>query len=122
MPPTGSISYTDLAAKIEDLTGINVIVSDLKCILRLAMANDLFSEPSPNHVAHSRSSLLLVEDSSVASWVGMFTTDLLRPIVNTVEAMKKWPGSQEPNETVCMARNEKYYCSAVLTMFRLSRA
>ncbi|KAM0741261.1 hypothetical protein ACQRIT_004118 [Beauveria bassiana] len=99
VPPTGSIPYADLALKIEHLTGIKVIVSDLKCILRLAMANYLFSEPIPNHVAHSRSSLLMLEDPSVASWVGMFTTDLLRPIVNTVEAMKKWPGSQEPNET-----------------------
>ncbi|ATY59545.1 O-family 2 [Cordyceps militaris] len=99
VPPTGAISYVNLATEIEHLTGTKVIVSDLKCILRLAMANDLFSEPSPNHVAHSRSSLLLLEDPCVASWVAMFTTDLLRPIVNTVEAMKKWPGSQEPNET-----------------------
>lgn len=100
MPTTGSISYTELATKIESLAGIKVIVSDLKSLLRLAMANHLFSEPYPDHVAHSRSSLLLVEDPGVASWVGMFTTDLLRPIVHTVEAMKRWPGSQEPNETV----------------------
>ncbi|XWW98370.1 hypothetical protein V2A60_006370 [Cordyceps javanica] len=99
VPPTGSIPYADLAAKIEHLTGTRVIVSDLKCIMRLAMANNLFSEPCPNHVAHSRSSLLLLEDPGVASWVAMFTTDLLRPIVNTVEAMKRWPGSQESNET-----------------------
>ncbi|KAJ6779632.1 hypothetical protein PWT90_06494 [Aphanocladium album] len=104
VPTTGSISYTDLAADIEALTGIKVIVSDLKCLLRLAMTNDLFSEPTPDNVAHSRSSLLMVEDPGVASWVAMLTTDLLRPIVNTVAAMKKWPGSQEPNETARMKR------------------
>lgn len=103
MPTTESISYVELAAEIVRLTGAKIIVSDLKSLLRLAMANNLFSEPTPGHVAHSRSSLLMVEDSCMASWVGMFTTDLLRPIVNTVAAMKKWPGSQEPNETVCDA-------------------
>ncbi|KAJ3495133.1 hypothetical protein NLG97_g3614 [Lecanicillium saksenae] len=105
VPTTGSISYTNLAAEIESLTGVKVIVSDLKSLIRLAMANDLFLEPTPDHVAHSRASLLMVEDLGVASWVGMFTTDLLRPIVNTVEAMKRWPGSQEPNETASSLNN-----------------
>lgn len=103
MPATGAISYADLANQVEMLSGMKILASDLKCILRLAMANNLFSEPSPNHVAHNRSSLLMLEDPGVASWVGMFATDFLRPMANTVGAMKRWPGSQEPNETVRIA-------------------
>jgi hypothetical protein len=31
--------------------------------------------------------------------VGFFSEDMLMPIGNTIDAMDKWPGSQEPRQT-----------------------
>jgi len=33
------------------------------------------------------------------AWVGFIVSDCWLPIANVVKAMKKWPGSGEPNET-----------------------
>jgi len=44
-------------------------------------------------------SRLLVEDAELQAWVGFFSEDLWLPIAHTVDAMDKWPDSQEPTET-----------------------
>lgn len=100
VPRYDMITYQDLAQEIERASGVNVPYLDLRRLLRLAMMHNLFREPKPNFVTHSTSSLMLLDDAGLASWVELFTTDFLRPISNTVPAMRKWPGSQEPNETV----------------------
>lgn len=96
----GSISFKDLAIKVGCVAGVDVAPTDLRRLLRLAIANNIFQEPEPGYVAHNRMSLLLIEDEGLANWVGMFTTDFMPSIAYTVAAMKKWPGSQEPNQTV----------------------
>lgn len=100
VPRSGMISYQDLAKEVKQISGVDVPYLDLRRLLRLAMVNSLFREPEPNHVAHSTTSLLLLDDEGIASWVAMYTTDFFQPIASTVPAMRKWPGSQEPNETV----------------------
>jgi hypothetical protein len=97
---TGSILYKDLAAKVHLLTGTVILPSDLRRLIRLAIANNMFHEPKIGSVAHNRTSLLLLEDASLASWAAFYTTDLLAPIANTVAAMRMWPESQEANQTV----------------------
>ncbi|CAM1505847.1 Fc.00g114840.m01.CDS01 [Cosmosporella sp. VM-42] len=99
VPRSGSISFQDLATEVHKSAGIDLAALDLRRLLRLAICNRLFCEPEPGFVAHNRTSLLLLEDENLASWVGMFTVDFGSPIAHTVEAMKKWPASQEPNET-----------------------
>lgn len=86
--------------------GMKLLTSDLRRILRLAISHNIFEEPQPEFIAHNRMSLLFLEDETILGWVGMFTTDLLLPIANTVPAMKRWPGSQESNETVSSTLNE----------------
>ncbi|UKZ83049.1 hypothetical protein TrVFT333_010850 [Trichoderma virens FT-333] len=99
VPLAGSISYGDLAVEIHRLSGTTIIPSDLRRLLRLAIANNIFQEPNIGSVAHNRASLLLLDDAALANWVAFFTMDMMAPIANTVAAMKKWPGSQETNET-----------------------
>ncbi len=94
------ITYQDLAVQVEKISGVEVPYLDLRSLLRLSMVNNLFYEPKPNFVAHSTSSRLLLDDEGITSWVGLYTTDFLQPIANTIPAMRRWPGSQEPNETV----------------------
>ncbi|KAG5983670.1 hypothetical protein E4U54_006216, partial [Claviceps lovelessii] len=100
VPPTGSISYQHLARRIHALSGHEMPATDLRRLLRLAMANNLFCEPEIGQVAHNCTSRVLLEDEALASWVGMYMEDLFLPIGKTVAAMQRWPGSEELNETV----------------------
>ncbi|KAM0259370.1 hypothetical protein ACHAQJ_003402 [Trichoderma viride] len=112
VPLTGSISYEDLAAKVHVLTGTTILPSDLRRLMRLAIANNMFHEPKIGSVAHNRTSLLLLEDASLASWAAFFTTDLLGPVANTVAAMRMWPGSQEANQTgvnIAFNHNDSFF-------------
>ncbi|KAL7918558.1 S-adenosyl-L-methionine-dependent methyltransferase [Trichoderma austrokoningii] len=112
VPLADSITYDGLATKIHDLTGNTILPSDLRRLMRLAIANDIFHEPKIGSVAHNRASLLLLEDESLANWTAFYTMDLLGPISQTVAAMKKWPGSQETNETgvnIAFNHNESFF-------------
>lgn len=101
VPKDRSISYQDLTAAVLQKTGIDLDVSALRRLVRLAIMNNIFSEPEQGYVAHSRSSLLLAEEHEVANFMSFFTNDMFVSCANAVSAMKKWPECQEPNETVC---------------------
>jgi hypothetical protein len=93
VPLSGSISYQDLADKV------NVPMLNLRRLIRHAMTNHIFHEPEKGFVAHTRTSRLLLEDLPLTNWVGFMMNDLWLPIAHVVKAMKKWPGSGESNET-----------------------
>ncbi len=93
VPIEGDISYIDLSKKV------NVDVTNLRRLVRHAIANHIFREPRAGYVEHTASSRLLAEDAQLQAWVGFFSEDLLLPIGNAVDAMDKWPGSQEPRQT-----------------------
>jgi hypothetical protein len=76
------------------------------------MTNHIFHEPTPGFVAHTSSSRLLVENAQLSAWVGFFSEDLLGPIGRTVDAMDRWPCSQEPRETgfqVANSTNDNFF-------------
>ncbi|KAG4431838.1 hypothetical protein IFR05_012676 [Cadophora sp. M221] len=81
------------------LTAFNVDVTNLRRLVRHAISNHIFCEPRPGYVAHTSSSRLLAEDAQLKAWVGFFSEDLLLPIGSTVDAMDKWPRSEEPRQT-----------------------
>jgi hypothetical protein len=63
------------------------------------MTNHIFREPRKGYVAHTRTSRLLAEDEQMAAWVGLLNEDIWLPMAHALDAMRKWPGSQEPNHT-----------------------
>jgi len=100
VPLDGSITYEDLTAKVSELNGgLHIPVLNLRRLIRHAMTNRIFYEPSKGRVAHTRTSRLLLEDIPLNNWVGFMCNDLWLPIANVVKAMKKWPGSEESTET-----------------------
>jgi hypothetical protein len=113
VPLEGTITYEDLTAKVNELDSeLRIPVLNLRRLIRHAMTNRIFCEPTKGHVAHTRASRLLLEDAPLNNWVGFLGSDLFIPIASTVTAMKKWPGSEEPNETsVNLAYNQdlKWY-------------
>lgn len=100
MPLTGTITYEDLTAAVCALNDdVSIPVLNLRRIVRHAITDRVFAEPKKNHVAHTRASRLLLEDEPLKNWVGFMCNDILKPVGNVVDAMRKWPGSEEPNET-----------------------
>lgn len=79
--------------------GLPIGVPNLRRLLRHAMTNRVFCEPSKNQVAHTRASRLLLEDEPLRNWVGFMCNDLWPPMTRVVHAMQKWPASGEPTET-----------------------
>jgi len=79
------------------------------------MTNFLFREPRAGYVAHTSSSRLLGFDPQMNAWVGLLSEDLWKPMANTVDAMDKWPGSQEPKETGFQVANrtEEHFFEAL---------
>jgi hypothetical protein len=87
------VSYEELSKRV------NVDELNLKRLVRHAITNHIFREPRKGYVAHTRTSRILVEDEQMAAWVGLTNEDIWLAMACTTDAMRKWPGSQEPNET-----------------------
>lgn len=94
IPIQGEATFGEIAER----SGINE--GDVKRILRHSMTKRIFKEPRKGTVAHTAASKLMAEDTQMADWVGANTGELWQAAAQTVPAMLKYPGSQEPNETV----------------------
>ncbi|KAM7189932.1 S-adenosyl-L-methionine-dependent methyltransferase [Naviculisporaceae sp. PSN 640] len=97
VPLKGSISFEELTAKVVETTSIPIGVAMVRRIVRLAMTNKIFTEPTKNQVAHTRSSRLLLEDPGVEGQVGLICDGFWPAVANFVNALRKWPNSEEPN-------------------------
>jgi hypothetical protein len=61
------------------------------------MTNRFFTEKD-GKVAHSPSSRLLVENLLLAAFVDLHTTTALKSIAHALDAVERWPDSQNPRE------------------------
>ncbi|KAI4280706.1 MAG: hypothetical protein L6R35_005840 [Caloplaca aegaea] len=68
-------------------------------LLRHAMTFRIFQEPSEGIVRHTGASKKLAESSLLRQWTGMISDELWPAATKTVDALAKWPGSEEPNHT-----------------------
>lgn len=103
------ISYEDVTAKVVELNNIDIPVLNLRRLIRHAIQNRVFAEPKKGFVAHNRMSRLFLEDVPLSNWVGFVSHDLWLPVAHVVDALKKWPASEEPTETgVNLAYNQSH--------------
>ncbi|KAK1757018.1 S-adenosyl-L-methionine-dependent methyltransferase [Echria macrotheca] len=93
VPIGGETTFADLAAN----TGLGP--THIRKLLRHAIAHKIFREPRPGVVAHSAASRALAEDAELHNWVEYATHELWLAAYHTPDAMQKFPGSGEPNET-----------------------
>lgn len=92
VPPDGSVSFGDIASQTpmsEQLTAR---------LLRHAMTMRIFHESEPGMVAHTAASRVL-HKSAANEWLRAGTVEMWPAATKMVDAIQKWPGSQEPNET-----------------------
>ena len=73
--------------------------SVVRRILRHAIVKNIFYEPRKGIVAHNAVSRLLAEDSQIHDWVGASTDELWQGAAQTVNALARYPCSQEPSQT-----------------------
>jgi hypothetical protein len=92
------VSFNELAKRC------NIDEQDLTRLMRLAIANHIFIEPQKGFIEHSAMSKLLATDPLLHSWIGLVCEEMWPPQQRVVEAMQKWPGSEEPQHTAyCLA-------------------
>lgn len=76
--------------------------SNIRKLVRYAVAQKVFEEPRPGVVTHSAASRLLAEDPCVHDYIATCSDELWQAAAQTCTAMTKFPDSQEPTETVRM--------------------
>ena len=65
----------------------------------MAISYHIFLEPRKGFVAHSATSKLLFEFPLLHQWIGIVCNEMLPAAGKAVEAIEKWPGSEEPHQT-----------------------
>ncbi|KAH6845706.1 S-adenosyl-L-methionine-dependent methyltransferase [Chaetomium sp. MPI-CAGE-AT-0009] len=92
VPPGGRISFRELADQTpltEQMVGR---------IVRHAATMRIFYEPEPGMVAHTKASRMLASQD-MQDWARAGTEELGSAAGKLANALERWPGSQEPNET-----------------------
>ncbi|KAI9663956.1 MAG: hypothetical protein M1821_007447 [Bathelium mastoideum] len=118
VPLDSKISYGDLARACK------VPESDLQRLIRHAITNYVFCEPSPGFVAHTELSRYLATNPGARAWLAQTTEDMWPAAVKAVDAIQKWPGSEEPGESGFSVTNQttdSYYVEMNKQPERLQR-
>ncbi|KAL2132410.1 hypothetical protein VTI74DRAFT_3828 [Chaetomium olivicolor] len=76
-------------AELQTKTSLDPI--NLARLLRMAMTNGIFREPSPGLVAHTAASRVLAEDEDMQAWVGFNGEDIFRASGHVVQALTTHP-------------------------------
>ncbi|KAK2595096.1 hypothetical protein QQS21_007181 [Conoideocrella luteorostrata] len=92
VPLGGQASFAELASQ----TGVGEQM--LTRLLRHAMTMRIFHEPQPGQVAHTKASKVIA-GSHMNAWLRIGTHEMWPAATKMLDALEKWPGSQEPNET-----------------------
>lgn len=85
VPTDSTITLSELQAKTS-LDSIN-----LARLLRMAMTNGIFREPSPGVIAHTAASRVLAEDENMQAWVGFNGEDIFPSAGHVLQALKAYP-------------------------------
>lgn len=99
IPAGGRISYDEIGQK----TGLES--NAVRRILRNAMAMRILQEPEPGVVAHTSISKFLT-NPTINAWAQFEARDTWPATSRIVDAIQKWPNSQQPNETGWVLAND----------------
>jgi hypothetical protein len=95
VPAFGSAAFEEIPSKTQPPLAVRFV----KTILRYAMTNGIFCEPSPGHVSHTELSLLLLKDPLAREFVSNNADGVFPSTAKFVEALKKWSEAEGPNHT-----------------------
>ncbi|KAF7953580.1 uncharacterized protein EAE97_000979 [Botrytis byssoidea] len=92
-PLDGEASFSEIA----DTVGIPE--ADIRRIIRIAKTHRIFREPRDGIAAQTSISKAIATIPLVESWLGLVTDEIWPAFTRMVDAIERWPDSQEPNET-----------------------
>ncbi|KAI1371154.1 S-adenosyl-L-methionine-dependent methyltransferase [Hypoxylon crocopeplum] len=111
IPAGGQVSYGEIAKQ----TGLNEHV--VRSLLRHAMTLRFFCEPQPGMVAHTKASKLLSRPE-INSFMSHNPEIGWPSALKLLDALQKWPESQEPDETAfSLANNNEGSVYEVFTRY-----
>lgn len=102
------IGETRTYAELAKATGLPM--STVRRLIRHAMTQRIFTEPSPGVVAHTPTSKLLTEDRHVRDWAGVLAEIVYTVAGRTADALQCWPqdsGSKEKEKSAFFLVKEK---------------
>jgi hypothetical protein len=97
-PLTEEASFAQIA-KNTGLSEINV-----GRIIRHAVIKRFFCEPRKGVVVHTAVTRLLAEDPVAFDWLATNCDELWKSAPHTIDALIRFPNSEEPNETVRLSK------------------
>jgi hypothetical protein len=83
------VDSTITLAQLQTKTSLDPI--NLARVLRMAMTNGIFREPSPGVIAHTAASRVLAEDEDMQAWVGFNGEDILPAAGHVLQSLKTHP-------------------------------
>ncbi|KAF7527536.1 hypothetical protein G7054_g10430 [Neopestalotiopsis clavispora] len=92
VPAGGQTTYANIAEQ----TGLDE--RSVRRVIRHAITMRVFREPEPGVVAHTQASKALTNPIA-NDWVSCGTEEMWPASSKMVEALERWPGSQEPDQT-----------------------
>lgn len=92
VPINGTATYHDIASAVK-LPEVKV-----RQLVRHAMTNRIFYEPSPGIVAHTAASRTLRNEEVLSTWIALCSGEFFPAAARGVDALQKLPDSQEPSE------------------------
>ncbi|CAG9983505.1 unnamed protein product [Clonostachys byssicola] len=98
VPHGGQISF----AEISERTGMDKGL--VRRLMRHAMSMRIFREPEPEMVAHTKISKYL-SIPYINAWASFEGRDTWPAATRVMDAVEKWPGSEEPNQTAFSLAN-----------------
>lgn len=64
------------------------------------MAKHIFKEPRKGYIAHNAASRFFVGSEGLNDWIHVALDEIWPSAAHLLDAMEKWKGSEEANETV----------------------
>ncbi|KAK0628564.1 S-adenosyl-L-methionine-dependent methyltransferase [Bombardia bombarda] len=83
------VDSTITLAELQTKTSLDAI--NLARLIRVAITNGIFREPSPNVIAHTAGSRLLAEDGDLQAWVGFNCEDVFPAAGHVLQSLKAHP-------------------------------
>ena len=93
VPVNGEASIASLAQKS------NLPEEDTRRIIRHAISNRIFIESSNGLIGHTAASKLLAQMPLLKEFINQSCDDMWRAAPFVMDAMEKWPGSEEPQHS-----------------------
>lgn len=92
-PIDSTITLTELETK----TSLDPV--NLARLIRLAITNNIFREPTPGVIAHTAASRVMAEDEDLQAWIGFNTEDIFPASAHVLQALKTYPEAVHLTQT-----------------------